>query len=66
MVQLKWKPLKNTERTAISRHGESWKWLFLHHGRGPQGQDVLITSQDGSDLRWIFGHQIKGAEKHVR
>lgn len=63
MVFLTWKPLKSTERSAIARHGDSWKRIFNCRIRGPNGQDVLITSPDGKDLRWIYNHQITGAKQ---
>lgn len=61
MVVIRWKPIKNTEREAQRKHGEKW----LHQNvnwHGPQGQQSLITSPDKLDLRWIFDHQIMGAE----
>ena len=56
MTLITWKPKKNTERTAVAKHGDLWRlleapWTSSSHRH-------LITSIDKSDLRWIDSDQI--------
>ena len=57
-----WTPVKNTEREAQRKHGDSWKEL-----RSPWSASLtnftkndrrLIQSMDETDLRWINASQV--------
>lgn len=51
-ITVTWTPVKNTERTAVRKHGKQWTvWRR-------EGSRTLITSPDGDDLRWIEQDQI--------
>jgi hypothetical protein len=51
-----WKPKKNTERTAVAKHGDLWR--LLEAPWTSSSKRHLITSPDTADLRWIDDDQI--------
>ena len=56
MTLIQWTPVKNTERTAIAKHGDVWQLM-----EAPWSKDAtrhLITSPDKADLRWIGSEQV--------
>jgi hypothetical protein len=57
-----WTPVKNTEREAQRKHGDTWRelrapWSTNMANAGPHDRR-LITSMDESDLRWINASQV--------
>jgi hypothetical protein len=57
MKQVRWTAVKNTERTAIKRSGDTW------YKQSVMGDLVLISEairplHAGGDMRWINKNQI--------
>ena len=55
-VFVKWVPRRNTEKSAIHKHGDTW----LVNSTNVVTDKVLISPSDSrdEDLRWIFKDQI--------
>ena len=59
-MSITWRPVRNTERSAVARHGNVWQTVRKDLFRG--APSWLITSPDLVDLRWIGEDQVLHAE----
>lgn len=57
-MQVKWTPIKNTERGAISRLGEWWTVVST-----TADDKIMIQDSNAVDLRWINRSQVKEERK---
>jgi len=57
MKLIKWKPVKQSQVSAIKNHGDLWQFIRA------DALNTLITSIDGKDLRWISNSQITAVEE---
>ena len=49
---IRWRAVRNSERTALRRCGALWALIEWRGGR------CLIRSLDGADMRWIAREQV--------